>query len=154
MVKLLVDFNLEELTGHNKVAIVLGVIPALCGGFVAITFIQSSLDKIFNYKDNLSWLKGQFSKTFLAKTVPLLLPVLTLGELSSGLVAAYGIIQLLLSHRIDALISGLAMAGLVVLMLLFGQRVSKEYAGAASLTGYFLVVIAGLLSCFFASSYF
>jgi len=31
--------------------------------FLAITFIQSGYDKIFYWKDNVSWLKEHFSKT-------------------------------------------------------------------------------------------
>ncbi len=32
---------------------------------VSILFIQSGLDKVFDWKGNLEWLTGHFSKTFL-----------------------------------------------------------------------------------------
>ena len=42
-------------------------LPALFAGLlVAILFIQSGLDKVFDWKGNLEWLTGHFSKTFLA----------------------------------------------------------------------------------------
>lgn len=121
----------------------------LAAAFIAITLLQSGLDKAFNYKGNLEWLQGQFSKTFLRSTVGILLPVLMLGEIFSALLSAYGILIALLQHGTASLQMGLLSSGLVLLMLLFGQRVSKEYAGAASLTGYFLVVLAGLIALAF-----
>lgn len=133
----------RHLTGINGI---LMIIQFLAGAFIAITFIQSSLDKIFNYKSNLDWLKGQFSKTFLAGTVPLLLPLLTLTELLTGLCCSLGSIMILFEKKNDLLVIGFLFSGIAMLMLLFGQRVSKEYAGAASLTGYFLVTLAGLLA--------
>ena len=39
--------------------------------FVAILFIQSSLDKVFDWKGNVEFLTEHFSKTFLAGTVPM-----------------------------------------------------------------------------------
>ena len=35
--------------------------------FLCITFIQSALDKLINWKGNLEWLKGHFNKSFLKK---------------------------------------------------------------------------------------
>ena len=58
--------------------------------FVAILFIQSGLDKVFDWKGNLEWLTGHFSKTFLAGMVPMMLATITLMELATGLAAAAG----------------------------------------------------------------
>lgn len=118
----------------------------LCAAFIIITFLQSGLDKAFDYKGNSEWLKGQFSKTFLRGTIGILLPVIMLGEIGSALFSAWGIVEVLLHRNVFYLAAGLVSCAGVLLMLLFGQRVSKEYAGAASLTGYFLVVIAGLIA--------
>lgn len=116
----------------------------LAAGFLAITFIQSGLDKAMNYKANLEWMSGQFKNTFLAGALPLFLPVLTLGELACGLLNVAGIVMRFY-HTTWYLSCGFAATGVVLLMLLFGQRVSKEYAGAASLTGYFIIALIGLL---------
>ena len=64
-------------------------LPAiLCALFVAILFIQSGLDKVFDWKGNLGWLTGHFSKTFLAGTVPIMLGTITLLEIATGLLSA------------------------------------------------------------------
>jgi|GEM_PF-6869632 len=51
-----------------------------CSAFLAILFLQSGLDKVLDWKGNLSWLKGHFGKTFLKNAVPLLLGIITLTE--------------------------------------------------------------------------
>jgi hypothetical protein len=43
--------------------------------FLIITFLQSGIDKIVDWKGNLAWLKGHFSKTFLKGMVPAMLAV-------------------------------------------------------------------------------
>jgi hypothetical protein len=130
---------------------VLKIMLTLAAGFLSITFLQSGLDKLINYKDNYSWLAGQFSKTFLRHTIVLLLPVLTIMELLSGLLTAGGAVLLWLSKGTNPLCYGFALTGLTMLMLLFGQRVSKQYDGAAALTGYFLIVLVGLIGIAFVS---
>ena len=37
--------------------------------FLTITFLQSGLDKILDWKGNIGWLKEHFSKTFMGKMV-------------------------------------------------------------------------------------
>ena len=122
--------------------VLLSIVMLLSAGFAGITFLQSSLDKILNYKGNLEWMTQQFSKSILNGTIKIFLPVLTLGEFAAGATSLLGILLFLVTHphSPSLVIFGLVTSGTVLLMLLFGQRVSKEYAGAASLTGYFLVV--------------
>jgi len=122
------------------------IIASLAAGFISITFIQSGLDKVFDYKGNLAWISEQFSKTFLRKTIGLFLPMIMIGELAGGLLCIYGVIELFRKREEMMLVYGFALSGIVLLMLLFGQRVSKQYAGAVSLTGYFLIVLVGLLA--------
>jgi hypothetical protein len=116
----------------------------LAAGFLAITFLQSALDKIFDYKGNLAFMKEQFSKTFLKSTIGILLPVILLCELITGCLCAFGAIMTYTGHEIFFVAAGFVCAGITLLMLLFGQRVSKQYPGAASLTGYFIIVLIGL----------
>jgi hypothetical protein len=52
--------------------------------FVAVLFIQSGLDKVFDRKGNLEWLTGHFSKTILAGMVPLMLTTITVLEIVTG----------------------------------------------------------------------
>jgi len=37
------------------------------------------------------------------------------------------------------------LSAITLLMLLFGQRVAKDYAGAFTIVGYFVVVILGVM---------
>jgi hypothetical protein len=121
------------------------IILVLVTGFIVITFLQSGLDKVFDYKGNLSWISEQFSKSFLRNTIGIFLPVILIFELASGLLCVAGIIQLVLNKGDKILTMGFTLTGLTLLMLLFGQRVSKQYAGAVSLTGYFIIVLFGLM---------
>jgi len=141
------EYALSE--NGNHFVFVLIVILVLCAGFIAITFLQSGLDKVFNYKENLGWIGEQFAKTFLRNTIKLFLPVIMIGELLAGSICVYGMVELILNAKILPLIYGFAIAGIVLLLLLFGQRVSNQYAGAVSLTGYFMIVIVGLFAAAF-----
>ena len=73
-------------------------LPALFAALlVTILFIQSGLDKVFDWKGNLGWLSGHFSKTFLASMVPMMLATITVMELATGFLAAAGIIYFLVT---------------------------------------------------------
>jgi hypothetical protein len=134
--------RLEETMGMtNSIRL---LILFLVAGFLAITFLQSALDKVFDYKGNLGWMKEQFSKTFLKKTIGIFLPLILLFELATGLLCVIGIVALYLQHGRQILVFAFFLAGVTLLMLLFGQRVSKQYAGAVSLTGYFIITLIGL----------
>ena len=116
----------------------------LFSAFVAILFIQSGLDKVFNWAGEKSFYESHFSKTFLASTVGLLMPVITLSELAAGFLSAAGVIYLLLTGDHSIACIGMLFANISILMLFFGQRIAKDYAGAATLVPYFLVTSAGM----------
>lgn len=112
--------------------------------FIVITFLQSGIDKVMDWQGNISWLKGHFSKTFLAGQVSLMVGIILVIEIITGLLAIAGIIQILLSGVTTMALYACILAGITLLMLLFGQRVAKDYAGAFTITGYFVVVILGV----------
>ncbi len=117
-------------------------LPALFSAMlVSILFIQSGLDKVFDWKGNLEWLTGHFSKTFLRGTVPPMLAVITLMELAAGLLSAAGIIYFLLTGSLNLIFYASILGALSVVALFFGQRVAKDYAGAAVLIPYFILLI-------------
>ena len=111
---------------------------------VAILFLQSGLDKAFNWKGEMQWLTGHFAKSPLKGTVPLLLPVITAVELSAGSCAAIGLVQVALHGDATLGAWGSALGALAIILLFFGQRVAKDYAGAASLVPYFLLCAGGM----------
>lgn len=114
--------------------------------FVAILFLQSGLDKVFNYKGEQAFYKEHFKKTFLKPTVPLLMPTITIAELAAGVFCGIGVFTLLFTGNPDMGFIGMLLGALSILMLFFGQRVAKDFGGAASLVPYFLLTIVGLYS--------
>jgi hypothetical protein len=124
---------LEE-TGKN--------LPALFGALlIAILFIQSGLDKVFDWRGNLEWLTGHFSKTFLAKTVPPMLATITVMELATGFLSAAGIIYFLAASSLSLIFYASVLGAASIVALFFGQRVAKDYPGAAVLIPYFILLI-------------
>lgn len=112
--------------------------------FILITFLQSGIDKIMDWKGNTGWLKSHFSKTFLAGQVPLMVGTILVLEVITGLLAIVGIIQLITNGELLFALYTCILAAITLLMLLFGQRVAKDYAGAFTICGYFIVVIFGV----------
>jgi len=112
--------------------------------FTVITFLQSGLDKIFDWKGNNGWLTSHFQGTFMGGMVSLLLGVILVLEVITGVLALAGIITLWLKNDPSLALWSLVLAAITLLMLLFGQRVAKDYAGAFTIVGYFIVVIFGV----------
>ena len=117
-------------------------LPALFGALlVSILFIQSGLDKVFDWRGNLEWLTGHFSKTFLRGTVPPMLATITLMEIATGFLSALGIVYFLMTGSLRLIFYASVLGAASVLALFFGQRVAKDYAGAAVLIPYFILLI-------------
>lgn len=111
--------------------------------FIVITFLQSGLDKLVDWKGNTGWLKEHFSKTFMAGQVPLMVGIIMVLEIITGILAIIGAFQIILFGILEYALYACILAALTLLMLLFGQRVAKDYAGAFTITGYFVVVVFG-----------
>lgn len=112
--------------------------------FFAILFLQSSLDKLFDYKGNLAYFQDHFSKSPLKSSVGLMMPAITLLEFSSGVVSAVGLFMLARPGQPAVAIAGVELACLSLLCLFFGQRVAKDYAGASTLAIYMGVALVTL----------
>ncbi len=112
--------------------------------FIAIVFLQSGLDKAFDWKGNLGWLTGHFSSTFLSGSVPLMVGLIMILEILSGILAVLAIIWILAFEQLEIGLYTCILSSITLLMLLFGQRIAKDYAGAFTLTGYFIVTIFGV----------
>lgn len=116
--------------------------PALCGAaLVAILFIQSGLDKVFDWAGNLGWLKGHFEKTFMGGMVPILLATITVMEIATGFLSAAGIVYFLIAGSLKLIFYAAALGALSILALFFGQRIAKDYPGAATLVPYFILML-------------
>lgn len=128
------------LFGHTGIDLLRMAFAAM----VAILFLQSGLDKVFNWKGNKEWLTGHFSKSILKGTVPILLPVITLIELGAGLCSAIGLFCVLFGCDSSIGLLGMLLAVKAIFLLFMGQRLAKDYAGAASLVPYFLLCAGGV----------
>jgi len=117
-------------------------LPALfCALLVSILFIQSGLDKVFDWKGNLEWLTGHFSKTPLRGMVAPMLATVTVTELAAGTLSAIGLIYVIVVGS-TVIIFYASIIGLAsITALFFGQRVAKDYPGAAVLIPYFILLI-------------
>ncbi len=109
--------------------------------FLIITFLQSGIDKITDWKGNLGWLKGHFAETPLKNLVPLLLGTVLVTEVIAGVLCLLGIVQLLVSGSTSMAFYGAILSCLALLMLLFGQRIAKDYEGARTIAVYFIPAI-------------
>ncbi len=113
--------------------------------FLAILFLQSGLDKVFNFGDNLGWLTGHFSKTPFRGQVKSMLITITITEVAAGVLALLGAGQIVLNGEKTFAMYGAQVATLNIAMLFFGQRIAKDYPGAASLVPYFILCIGEIL---------
>lgn len=109
--------------------------------FMIITFLQSGMDKILDWNGNLGWLKGHFSKTPFKNMVPLLLVTVLIAEMIAGVLCGIGIFQILTSGKSPMAFYGAIMSCISLLMLLFGQRIAKDYEGARTIAVYFIPAI-------------
>jgi hypothetical protein len=119
-------------------------VQVLFSVFFAILFLQSGIDKIVDRKGNLSWLIGHFANSPLARMVPLLLTIITIFEVLAGLTSAIAVVELCVFRSFNFPLIGTSLSAVSLLILFFGQRLAKDYAGAGALVPYFLAAAINL----------
>jgi hypothetical protein len=112
--------------------------------FLAILFLQSGIDKVVDRRGNLEWLKGHFAKSPLAGVVPSLVTAITILEIAAGALSAVGCVLVILLKDSTIAFYGAILSAAAITALFFGQRIAKEYAGAAVLVPYFLVTLVAI----------
>ena len=120
------------------------ILQVLVSAFLAILFLQSGLDKVIDRRGNRAYLDEHFAKSPLAGTVGPMFVVITILEVSAGALSAVGCILLLLQRDPTVAFIGAVIGGVNFVALFFGQRIAKDYAGAAALVPYFLLALAGI----------
>jgi len=120
------------------------ILQILVSAFLAILFLQSGIDKIVDRRGNRAYLDQHFAKSPLAGTVGPMFAVITILEVSAGALTGVGCVLLLLTQDATVAYLGAVVAGINILALFFGQRVSKDYVGAAVLVPYFLLALTGI----------
>ena len=112
------------------------ILQILTSAFLAILFLQSGIDKVVDRRGNLEFLQGHFAKSPLAGMVPLLVTLITILELLAGVFSAIGCVLIVVTHD--------PISAFSILGLFFGQRMAKDYAGAAILVPYFLLTLVAI----------
>jgi len=112
--------------------------------FLAILFVQSGIDKVLDRRGNMEWLKAHFAKSALGGTVPALLTAITVLELAAGILSGIGCIAIIFMRASTIAFYGAIISAIAILALFFGQRMAKDYAGAAVLVPYFLVTLVAI----------
>lgn len=109
--------------------------------FMTIIFLQSSTDKLIYWNKNLEWFKVHFKKTTLKNMEELLLANILLAEALTGILCLIGIFQIIAFGETEIAQYGAILSCVSLLILLFGQRVAKDYQGAMTITVYFIPAI-------------
>ena len=121
------------------------LLQLLVSAFVAVLFLQSGLDKVFDRAGNRAYLDERFAKSPLAGTVGPMFLTVTILEVTAVVLSGAGFLQLLFFRSSALAFYGALIAAANLVALFFGQRVSKDYAGAAALVPYFLLALVAIV---------
>src|SRR5678815_3723611 len=124
--------------------IVSWLLQALPTAFLAILFLQSGIDKVIDFRGNQGYLTQHFGRSPLRGVVTPMLVTLTIVEVSDGVLCGEGLVELLVLGVPRIAFWGITVAAMAFLALFLGQRIAKDYTGAAVLPAYFLVALLGL----------
>ena len=120
------------------------LIQVLASALLAILFLQSGIDKVVDRRGNVDWLKGHFAKSPLAGMVPAMVTLITILEIAAGALSAIGCALIFIRHDSTLAFYGAVTSALAIVALFFGQRMAKDYPGAATLVPYFLLALAAI----------
>jgi len=120
------------------------ILQILISAFLAILFLQSGIDKIVDRAGNRAYLDQHFAKSPLAGTVGPMFAVVTILEVAAGALSGVGCALLILTQDSTVAYLGAIVGGVNLTALFFGQRVAKDYAGAAALVPYFLLALSAI----------
>ena len=124
----------------------------LCQIFIAIflfiAFFQSGLDKIIDRKGNLDFLKAHFSDSPVITIIPIMLLILTFLEIIGSLMLGYGVYYAFVNRSTLWIFYGFVVIAITIIILFAGQRIAKDYLGAADLVPYFILIMLGIMSMY------
>ena len=131
-----------QLLNHSAIE----VAQILVAIFFSIVFFQSGIDKIIDRDGNVAFFKDHFNKTPLKSVTALMLTMLTILEITAAGMCFLGCFNSLIYRESVFIFFGLILCAIVLLLLLFGQRIAKDYVGAADITIYFILCIITIMS--------
>jgi uncharacterized membrane protein YphA (DoxX/SURF4 family) len=112
--------------------------------FLIVTFLQSGIDKLTDWKGNLDFIKSHFKNSPLKNSVPLLLGIILITEIVASILMIFGVYQIIGSGAKEFALYGVELSALTLVFLLIGQRLAKDYAGAMTLAVYFIIAVFGV----------
>lgn len=112
--------------------------------FLIVTFLQSGLDKLFDWKGNVSFIKEHFKNSPLKNSVPFLLATILVMELAASVLMIVGFFSILIGSSTLPAFYGIILSAVSLIFLLIGQRLAKDYTGAMTLAVYFIIAIFGV----------
>jgi uncharacterized membrane protein YdjX (TVP38/TMEM64 family) len=128
------------MTGENAMC----WMQLLTAAFIAILFLQSGLDKVMDRDGNAAYLRDHFQNSPVAGQVDVMLTIVTVFELIAGALSGLGALAFLFWGGTDFAYAGAVVGAITIFMLFTGQRLAKDYAGAAVLVPYFLLTLVGI----------
>ena len=108
--------------------------------FLIVTFMQSGIDKITDWKGNIGFIKSHFKNSPLRNNVPFLLAIILTIEIVAGIFMIIGAYQIYSSGLKEIALIGVELSAVALIFLLIGQRLAKDYAGAMTLQSILLLL--------------
>lgn len=118
-------------------------VPLLILVYITITFLFSALEKLFHWKESLTFYKGHFKESFIKNHLLFLLALVIALELIVSILCLIGIYYLSFFNDKAIGYYGLVLASITLIGLMFGQRLAKDYQGAMLITVYFILSVFG-----------
>jgi putative oxidoreductase len=112
--------------------------------FPAVIFLQSGLDKAFKLGDNKAYILSVFENTFLKPISGILFFLLLILELGCGIIAVAAIVLLTSKGEYTIGYYTFLLSVITLTGLLAGQRIARDYAGAAGIMPYLILAFLGL----------
>lgn len=115
------------------------LLALLSGAFLSVLFLQSGLDKVLDRQGNVAYFVEVTSRGPLRRWAKASLNLVTLLEVLAGCALAAGTLLWFGGGKNPLLALGALLSAGTLLFLFAGQRLNKDYAGAAGLVPYFLL---------------
>ena len=113
--------------------------------FLIVTFLQSGIDKITDWKGNVSFITDHFKNSPFKNMVPMLVGTILVMEIVASLLMAFGIYELVSVGEKSIALLGAEISAISLIFMLIGQRLAKDYAGAMTLAVYFIINVFALI---------
>ena len=112
--------------------------------FLIITFVISAIEKIFDWKGSINYIRDHFKNSPLKNHVSFLVAILLIIEVIASILMIIGVYQVYTSGIKEIALLGITLSAVSILFMLIGQRLAKDYPGAMSLGVYFLITLFGV----------